>query len=154
MQQVARQKAETLGSLKRSITKGKGNLVGYLGQLAVENAVVGMKREETYDYDLVCDGFRYEVKTKDRTVAPLPEYECSIAGYNHSQATDYYIFTSTYRMLGTYIYETVYILGYIHQTEYIHKAKFMKKGDFDPANNFTARADCYNLPISELRSFG
>ena len=58
MQQEAREKAESLGSLKNSIRDGKGNIVGYLGQLAVEKLVVGMKREDTYDYDLVCDGYQ------------------------------------------------------------------------------------------------
>ena len=34
--------------------------------------------------------------------------------------------------------------------EYFNKATFLKKGDIDPSNNYTVKADCYNVPISEL----
>jgi len=153
MQQVARQKSATLGSLKNSIRKGGGNIIGYLGQLAAEKAIIGMKREDTYDYDLVCDGIRYDVKSKDRTAFPLPHYEVSIADSNTTQATDYYIFASGYRLVGTFDYKMIYILGYMTQSEYLHKAHFLRKGDIDTSNNFTVSADCYNLPASELRGF-
>jgi hypothetical protein len=153
MLMVAKQKAGTLGVLKNSIRNGSGNVVGYLGQLAVLKAIVGVKHEDTYDYDLVSDGYRYEVKTKDRTVRPLPHYCCSVAKFNCTQHTDYYIFASTYRARGSYDYETVYVLGYIYFSEYFHNATFLKKGDVDPSNNFTVHADCFNLPISKLHLF-
>ena len=35
--------------------------------------------------------------------------------------------------------------------EYFKKATFLKKGDVDPSNNYTVRADCYNLKINELQ---
>jgi hypothetical protein len=150
---TAWEKAKRLGVLTNSIRSGMGNLVGYLGQLAVEKAIIGMKVEETYDYDLVCDGRRIEVKTKDRTVPPQPFYECSIAKYNPSQATDYYIFASTYRLPRDYNYSLIYILGYIEPSEYFKKATHLKKGDIDYQNNFTVKADCYNLPIRDLHGF-
>ena len=90
-------RADALGELKGSIRKGKGNLVGYIGQEVVERAIYGVTREDTYDHDLKCGGYRIEVKSKDRSVPPRPEYECSIAEMNHTQAADYYVFVSVFR---------------------------------------------------------
>jgi hypothetical protein len=151
MKFIATSKAIDLGLLNNSIRGGRGNMVGYLGQMAVEQAISGMRREDTYDYDLVCDGFRFEVKTKDRTVNPQPSYECSVASANDSQKADYYIFVSVYRHCSSY--EMAYILGYITTAEYFHKAKFMCEGENDPSNNFDVKADCWNLPIKGLIPF-
>ena len=154
---TAWERAKALGALNHSIRGGTGNLVGYLGQMAVEKAIVGMKREDTYDYDLIYDDNgekrTADVKTKDRTIFPLPHYECSISEYNTEQATDYYIFASTYRIVGTYDYSLVFVLGYIEKTEYFKKARFLQKGDIDPSNNFAVRANCYNLAIKDLLLF-
>jgi hypothetical protein len=46
-----------------------------------------------------------------------------------------------------------WILGWMDKDEYLNRATFMVEGEIDPSNNFKVRADCYNLPISELRSF-
>ena len=43
-----------------------------------------------------------------------------------------------------------WFLGSMGHDEYYNKATFLKKGDVDPSNNFTVRADCYNLKIEEL----
>ena len=50
----------------------------------------------------------------------------------------------------TYEYDLVMpdILG---KDEYFKKASFLKKGDVDPSNNYTVRADCYNIKINELQ---
>jgi hypothetical protein len=145
---VCKSRADNLGELRGSIRKGKGNLVGYIGQESVERAICGVTREDTYDYDLKCGGYRIEVKSKDRSVPPRPEYECSVAEMNHTQAADYYVFVSVFRPMSGY--ETAYILGYITPVDYFKRARFMHKGDLDPSNNFVVRADCYNLPIHRL----
>ena len=40
---------------------------------------------------------------------------------------------------------------WLTKEEYFDKANLLKKGEIDPSNNFTVKADCYNLKISELR---
>ena len=45
-----------------------------------------------------------------------------------------------------------WVLGYMEKEEYFNKATLLKKGQVDPSNNFTVKADCYNLPISKLRT--
>ena len=148
----AQEKAGDIGVLNGSIRKGEGNVVGCLGQIAVEQSIKGAVSAETYDYDLITDnGLRLEVKTKDRTVIPRPHYECSVPALNPYQSTDYYIFASTHRE-GTSL-KTVYLLGYIDKNEYYKKAVALKKGDHDPSNNFYVKADCYNLPITGLCKF-
>ena len=44
----ARIKAEELGTIRNSITKGKGNLVGFLGEV-VANCALGGEWVNTYD---------------------------------------------------------------------------------------------------------
>jgi hypothetical protein len=46
--------------------------------------------------------------------------------------------------------QQAWILGTIPKDEYYAKAVRYKKGDMDESNNFIFKADCYNLPISEL----
>ena len=48
----AHNKSEEMGRLNNSITKGKGNLAGFLGeQIALQ--ILGGKWSNTYDYDLI-----------------------------------------------------------------------------------------------------
>jgi hypothetical protein len=35
-------------------------------------------------------------------------------------------------------------------TEYYEKARYLEKGQIDPSNNFTVKADCYNVAIADL----
>jgi hypothetical protein len=35
--------------------------------------------------------------------------------------------------------------------EYYKNAVALKKGEIDPSNNFTVKADCYNIKISDLQ---
>jgi len=145
----AKRLADELGSLRNSIRNGEGNIVGFLGELCFLKHYKEAFRDNDYDHDIIFNNKKVEVKTKDRTVPPKPEYECSIANYNTKQLTDYYFFVSLLRIGSEY--KKGFLLGYIPKDEYIKKAKFLKKGDIDPSNNFTVRADCWNLPISQLR---
>ena len=47
-------------------------------------------------------------------------------------------------------YSIGWYLGSMDRAEYLKKATFWKKGDIDTNNNFTVRADCYNLKIEDL----
>lgn len=158
MNAEAESRAFSLGPVTGSIRNGMGNRVGYIGQIAVRDAIGGMKELDTRDFDLVYEGTTpVEVKTKDRTVPPKPHYECSVAEMNHSQNASFYVFVSVTR-LSAYNrvasdYNTAFILGYMQTSEYLQTATHMKIGDRDPSNNFTVRANCYNLPIRALNRF-
>lgn len=131
--------------LQGSITSGGGTPAGALGEIVVRD-LLGYRQINTAHYDLYTDqGIRIDVKAKRCTSAPKPFYECSIAAHGTKQDCDEYIFVRVLNNL-----QRAWILGRIPKDEYFAKAVRHKKGDKDDSNNFTFKADCYNLPISEL----
>jgi hypothetical protein len=145
MVKEAQKEAEQLGALKNSITKGAGNIIGILGEIAVANAT-GSKRANTKDYDVLRpDGKTSDVKSKKCSGPPEPHFECSVADFNTSQKCDYYVFVRVHKDL-----TKAWIVGELPKTEYFEKAVFIQQGQFDPANNWRCKADCYNVAISEL----
>ena len=140
----AREKTVEMGKLYNSILRGKGNMSGFIGeQLALK--VLGGAWENTYDYDLKVNDIRIDVKTKHTSVKPLPHYECSIAAFNTKQDCDGYAFV---RVLNDF--SVGWFLGVLTKQDYFDKATFLKKGEVDPSNNYTVKADCYNVRIDEL----
>ena len=142
----AKEKAKEMGELKNSITKGAGNVHGFLGEFIVSN-YLNATIENTYDYDIKLGSVNIEVKTKRTTVAPRTHYECSIAEYNTKQNCDVYVFTRILKDM-----TRGWILGYISKKEYFDEATFLKKGQVDPSNGWTVNTNCYNLPISKLKN--
>ena len=140
----AKKKAATVGNLQGSITGSLSHVVGAIGEIIVADAM-GANESNTYDYDLVRDGERIDVKTKRCNTRPFPHYDCSVAAHGTNQNCDSYVFvrilTDTSR---------AWILGSIPKQDFYTRATKYKRGDIDPANGFTFKADCYNLPISEL----
>ena len=138
--------AEDLGKLNNSITSGDGNLAGFIGEVVVAD-YIGAEHSNTYDYDLVSqDGKTIDVKTKRTNYPPREHYDCSVAAFNTRQKCDYYAFVRVKNDLSK-----VWILGFYPKQKYFVDAKFHKKGEFDASNKFTFKADCYNMPINQLR---
>jgi hypothetical protein len=117
-----------------------------LGEIVVQR-VLGADFANTFNYDLIHEGKRIDVKTKRCTTVPRAEYDCSIAAHGTNQDCDEYVFV---RILTNM--KRAWILGSISKSEFYEKARRYSKGDVDPSNNFTFRADAYNLPIKELKS--
>ena len=140
----AKRKAASVGNLQGSITGSLSNVVGAIGEIIVADAL-GANESSTYDYDLIKDGRRIDVKTKRCTSAPKPFYECSIAAHGTKQDCDEYIFVRVLNNL-----QRAWILGRISKDEYYSKAVRHRRGEVDESNNFTFKSDCYNLEISEL----
>ena len=142
---AARAKAVEMGKINNSILKGGGNVAGFLGE-QIAMSVLGGDWNNTYDYDFTTEaGKRVEVKTKQTSVKPLPHYECSIAKFNTKQDCDAYAFV---RVLNDF--SIGWFLGVLTKETYFDKANFLKKGDVDPSNNYTVKADCYNVRIDQL----
>jgi hypothetical protein len=133
-----------MGSLKNSITRGVGNVSGFVGEVVVAQAL-GAKLIDSFDYDIEFGETRIEVKTKRTSVKPKPNYECSVAATNTKQQCDWYVFT---RVLNDN--SKAWILGYLPRDEYFRRARLMRKGEIDPSNNFTVKEDCYNVSIALL----
>jgi hypothetical protein len=149
----AKAKADEMGELKNSIRRGTGNLAGFLGEEIVLAAWEGSVSHNTYQHDLTYEEVTFEVKTKDRTVAPRLGYEASVANFNTRQTADFYVFVSLYRIKETGDYARGYIIGIIAKESYKEQAAFLKVGDIDPSNGWKVSADCYNLPYDQLARF-
>ena len=144
MREVAHDMSSEMGILKRSITRGQGNVYGFLGELVALDVLGGI-HQNTMDYDILVDGSKIDVKTKKTTVKPKPDYDCSVADLTRKQNCDYYAFV---RVLSDQ--SVGWFLGVKKAEQYFTDARYIKKGDYDNSNGFTARANCYNMPISAL----
>ena len=144
MRETAHDMSSEMGILSRSITRGQGNVYGFLGELVALD-VLGGTHQNTMDYDILVDGSKIDVKTKKTTVKPKPDYDCSVADLTRKQNCDYYAFV---RVLSDQ--SVGWFLGVKKAEQYFTDARYIKKGDYDNSNGFTARANCYNMPISAL----
>lgn len=148
MMQQAAKKAAQMQFLSGSITNGTSNVLGSLGEVIVQGHL-NASPSNTFDYDIVHEGKRIDVKTKRCDSEPLPHYDCSVAAHGSSQNCDEYVFVRVLHSM-----KRAWILGSIAKSEFYEKATRYKRGYLDPSNNFTFRADCYNIPISELKDVG
>lgn len=145
MRERAEKKAKELGELKNSITRGQGNLVGFLGE-EIAHSVLGGEIKNTGDYDIVLEDERkVDVKSKKCSGPPEDHYDCSVANYNTSQECDEYCFV---RVLKDY--SKGWVCGTMAKADFYRKATFWQQGQFDPRNRWRCKADCYSLPISQL----
>ena len=118
----AREKASTVGILQGSITGGTSNVVGAIGELVVADSI-NAKQINTYDYDLVKDGMRIDVKTKRCNTKPLPNYDCSVALHGTKQDCDAYVFVRILTDMSK-----AWILGGISKQDFYKEALCIEKG--------------------------
>jgi penicillin-binding protein-related factor A (putative recombinase) len=146
-----RSRAEELydfGALNNSITKGRSNKFGAIGEIITADYFKEKGRSvdtaSTYDYDLIVDGYTIDVKSKKTNVKPQPHYLATVANYNTTQQCDFYLFIRVLKDLSK-----AWILGYIKPVKFYELSNFVKKGDLD-VNGWEFKDDCYNLQIREL----
>ena len=138
-----------LGHLKNSITKGKSNIWGMLGEKVVQKWVNGVLAD-THDYDILSpEGIKLEVKTKKTTLRQPPKahFECSVCNHNLKQKCDMYVFVriSTARNC-----KKAWICGCVPKDYFMENARKFNKGDTDPSNNYKVHASCHNMNIGDL----
>ena len=145
--------AADIGRIKNSITKGRGNYAGRLGELALAKHL-GVEVEDSKDYDIIHDGKKIEVKTKRRAVKPKTDYTVNIAATSLHQKPDTYAFLSLEYLdrdsSGHYSdLLKVWLCGYKDADQFFEEAEFWPKGTTDPPF-FTAHRDMYVMKIGEL----
>ena len=137
--------------LKGSITKGEGNLRGALGEIIVFDIFTDkgseVNKKSTFDYDLIIDGHKIDVKTKARNYKPIDSFNCSIPAAQKRQKCDYYFFTYI-----TYDYKLCYLAGYKSKESFFKQSTFAKEGEID-FGNWKYKSDCYNLRMKNLNKF-
>lgn len=138
------------GILNNSITEGEGNKAGALGEVVARN-FLNAKQKNTFDYDIVLNNKKIDVKTKryEPQFTPNLGWNLNIPDFNIDQKCDYYLFIG---MSGNY--KVAYFYGYIEKENFYKIAKFHKKGELDPTSSFPFHftADCYNILIQELKT--
>lgn len=159
---AAQTRAEELGLLDRSMRGLQASQVGALGELIGMNYLrgLGFELEEVYStkYDVrtkVAGEWKtLEFKTKERSVAPLPHYDCTVPAYNHDhQRPDYFIFIS---LLSSEKSEDIkrftkgFILGSISLERFEAIAKAWNPSQTDSSNGWIPTINCYNVSIAEL----
>lgn len=139
------------------------NEVGCLGEAVVIRVLTeecGVPVEPVFDttHDLeFADGTTAEVKTKDRTVAPRPEYDCSVPDYvaDHQNA-DYYLFVSLQRDKGAddglERFHTAHLVGVGSPHLVARRGRLMEAGTTD-TNGTTFWTACRNIAIADLVPF-
>ena len=148
MKKSAWRKAREMGEISNSITRGDGNIAGFLGE-EVANSIIKGDINNTYDYDIIKNDIKYDVKTKRCTSEPRDYYECSVAAFNTKQRCDHYVFVRIENVNGRW--GRAWILGAYDKENYFKDARFLKKGKIDGNNKFKVKADCYNMPIKKLK---
>jgi len=146
----AEKRAEELGVLRNSITKGKSNGWGMLGEEIIRDLLKCTDSDDIYNYDLKTPGgMRLEIKTKktSMTFAPKPYFECSVCNHNPRQRCDAYVFLRVSTKVNK-----AWICGFKTKENFMKEARFFKKGDTDESNGYKVHASCYNMNISELES--
>ena len=146
----ADQRARELGVLKHSITNGKSNIWGMLGEEIIRDLLKCSDSTDIYNYDLMTPkGKRLEIKTKKTVLTIPPKYyfECSVCAHNTNQQCDMYVFLRVSTSC-----KKAWVCGYMERDDFFKKARYFKKGDRNYSNNHTIGASCYNLNVSELKN--
>ena len=135
-----------------SIRGGDGAFIGSIGTAIVADyygvSVVDSEQWTVASYDMVIDGDKIEVKTKQRSVPPKHYYEASVTTQSlHVLDPDYFIFVSLLNL------DKAFIMGAIEVNEFYDKATRLSAGDIDPSNNYVVRKDCLNIAYSELGDY-
>ena len=147
---LAKKLSTEMGQLNNSITKGRGNITGFLGEIITAN-YLETELSNTYDYDMIFDNLKIDVKSKRVTSPPKDYYECSVAALNTKQECDIYVFTRILpKKWSDNNYSEGWLLGYMDKKSYFKKATLLKKGEVDTSNNWKVSTDCYNMRISKL----
>ena len=135
-------------TIKNNLKFGYDNeriLKGYIGEIVVNDYLVGSERINCYDYDLLYKDFKLEVKTVTRTNKPELSYDFSITS-RMQQNADYYICVWLLKDLSA-----AYILGYIKCKDFNEQSELIVAGSI--INNYKTMSDQRIIKINKLNKF-
>lgn len=147
----AQKRADEMGGIKNSLTKGAGNLAGFLGEEMVLKLFPSCLLRGSKDYDLIYEDFmgdmlNVEVKTKRRNVPPKEDYTCHISKTSAHQDPDVYVFCQANLKELPY---RGWVLGWLPKDLFYMRAEFRQKGQPD-GFGFKEKVDCYVCKVSDL----
>jgi hypothetical protein len=146
MKSRASQRSQSMGALKGSVEKGKGNIIGFLGEEVV-SLYFNVPIVDTYDYDMIYKNVKIDVKSQGCAERPEQNYEVTVYDWNTKQLCDIYVFVRVEK----YYNNKAWIVGWQGKEQYLANAFLYKRGDIDPSNNYLYKKDKWNAKISTLR---
>ena len=153
-QQIQEAKANE-GNLPKKLTPDvsgnlyKNRLGGCIGEVAA-SAYLESQLQHYFEFDLIYNGHKIDVKTIIRSVRPMAHYACRITIHSHIQDCDIYLFACAVHKDRCF-YPSAYLCGWASKQE-VEQWETVKKGDAWPeAPNKKERSDAYKSTYSALR---
>ena len=137
--------------LNGSVTKGKSKIYGAMGEIVAKDYFLckGLSVDDnaTYDYDMIVNGYKIDIKTKRINTLPEPSHNASIPAWNIKQKCNFYLFMNVMMDLSK-----AFILGYKAKDAFYRQATFNQKGEEDHSG-WCYKTDCYNIKVDRLKQF-
>jgi len=145
------ERAKTLYEFKvlnNSISKGKGNLIGAIGEIVVFDYYINKGKNvihaQNFQYDLIIENYKIECKTLASNVTPKDYYNCHLSTFNDKQDCDYYCFLHALND-----FSKVWIKGMLSKHEVNQLKTFKKKGELD--GKFAFKEDTWVIKNYQLK---
>lgn len=157
---TAQQKADSMPVYRGSMRGKKANEAGCMGELVALRYfdMCGLDYTNRANGTHIIDSEygTFNVKTKERTVAPKDYYECSVQRSNRGTQNipDWYIFVSLMSekgVSGCERFTRAWVLGTITSDDFYSNANLVTPGQGGNDNGWSAKIPCYNISISALR---
>jgi len=149
----ARREARKMGVLANSVTKGRGNFTGMLGEIMFHAHYGGTRvGHKSKTCDVVLDS-KLTVDVKTQTTHTALEDDCVVRIYAPWESADWlktkcdvYFFIKIQRK--THLSGFV---GWMHADEFIEQAEFTPSGSQNPFDGRRARSEEFSMHSSDLQ---
>jgi len=129
-------KLYSFNELKNSIKNGEGNLTGAIGEIVAFDYYQEQDKlvihSGDFNFDLLIDGSKIEVKTMEVNATPKEYHECNVSLYNAEQQCDYYLFLNVDSN-----HSTAYIKGYVSKQRFKKIRQLRLKGEKNGSFEYT-----------------
>ena len=143
------EKLYCFNKLKNSITEGKSEIYGAIGEVIslgfFQAHCETVNYVGSYDYDLIVNGKKVDIKTKKVNNPPQPNHNATIPAVNTKQQTDIYFFVYVLSDKSK-----AFLVGWLNKESFFEVAELKKEGEFDGKTSFQYRADTYSTTLSKL----
>lgn len=140
-------KLYSFNELKNSIKNGEGNLTGAIGEIVAFDYYQEQDKlvihSGDFNYDLLIDGSKIEVKTMECNSPPKGEYECNVSLFNAEQECDYYLFVDVDSS-----HSTAFIKGYVSKERFKKIRQLRLKGEKN--GSFEYKCDTFVVLNNQL----
>ena len=137
----------SFNKLKNSIKEGEGNLLGAIGEIVAfdyyEQQDKLVIHSGDFNFDLLIDGSKIEVKTMEVNATPKEYHECNVSLYNAEQKCDYYLFLNVDSN-----HSTAFIKGYVSKERFKKIRQLKKQGEKN--GSFEYKCDTFVVLNNQL----